>query len=213
VLLARSSRFACASALGLLVATVGTTARASSTIDELLREARQHEAAHEDDVAARRYTEALGLDPTCGACYVGLSALRLRHGDAREAERVFSVALEHIPSFFIAYQGRAQARRQLGWRDEAFRDLETYTLKVPTDATALRELSRWYGLEGQYPAQLAAWRRILVLASREGDAALLGEARTTVRALQILVAPADPVTAPHDDPTRKLIATVARRGG
>jgi tetratricopeptide (TPR) repeat protein len=212
--MARSSRSASAAAAALIaLVAVGADARASTTIDELLREARQHEAAHEDDIALRRYTEALGLDPTCGDCYLGLGALRMRRGDVREAERVFAVALEHVPSFFTAYQGRAQARRQLGWKDEAFRDLETYTLKVPNDVAAMRELARWYSLEGQHPAQLTVWRRLLVLATRLNDAALLGEARTTVRALQILVAPADPVTAPHDDPTRKLIAIVARRGG
>src|SRR5258706_3635607 len=90
---------------------------ASSSAAELVREARAQEAGREDELAIRRYSEALSLDPTCGDAYLGLGALRLRLGDAREAERVYSVALAHLPSLATALVGRAEARRALGFRD------------------------------------------------------------------------------------------------
>jgi tetratricopeptide (TPR) repeat protein len=178
-----------------------------------LREARAHEAAHEDDLALRRYTEALTLDPTCGPCYLGLAALRARLGDPREAERVYSVALAHVPELHDALLGRARVRRSLGWREEATQDIETFSLQT-VDPSALRELARWQAEDGRPPAQLATWRRILALATRQGDATLANEARTMIRALQILVRPADPASAPVDpDATRRALAAIARRAG
>ena len=47
------------------------------------------------------------------------------------------------------------------------------------------------------------------------DAALLHEARSTVRALVIMVGPADPAASPatEDKHFRKFVASLARRGG
>src|SRR5215472_8848502 len=115
-------------------------AAAASSVTELVREARAHEEAHEDALAARRYTEALALDATCEEAYLGLAALRLRLGDAREAERVYSVALEHAPGLGSALAGRARARRVLGERQDAEGDLEGYVARQE-DVQALRELA------------------------------------------------------------------------
>src|ERR1700722_20974902 len=95
----------------------------ASSVTELVREARAHEAAHEDGLAARRYMEALALDPTCEEAYLGLGELRERTGEMREAERVYSVALAHAPQLKAALLGRARAERTLGARDEAEQDL------------------------------------------------------------------------------------------
>jgi tetratricopeptide (TPR) repeat protein len=188
-------------------------ARASDSVAELVRQARAHEEAHQDDLAARRYTEALALDPTDGEAYLGLAALRIRAGDAREAERVYSVALSHVPSLAAALAGRAEARWALGFREEAERDLEEYA-RGHEESAALRLLAGWYAEEGKMPAQLATWRRLRVLAARSGDAALEREAKTMVRALQLLVDAADPVLSPPDHaPTRAGLAAIARRGG
>ncbi len=187
-------------------------ARASSA-QELVREARAHEAAHKEELALRRYSEALSLDPTLADAYLGLGELRARRGDAREAERVYSVAMEHVPGLRAALVGRARARWQMGMRDEAENDLWAYVADTD-DKAALRELAGWFGEEGKVPAQLAAWRRMLAVAERTSDAALVREARTTVRALQILVGPADPVSAPVEgDDVRRAVARMARRGG
>ena len=196
-------------ATALMLATA-TPASASSAL-ELVRIARAHETAHEEDLALRRYNEALSLDPTCDEAYLGLARLRARRGDLREAERVYNVALEHLPGLRAARLGRAYVRRALGARAEAIDDLLT---GAEDDPAALRVLAGWYGEEGQTPAQLAVWRRIVGRAEATQDAALLHEARTTVRALVILVGPADPAAAPAtDDKTfRRFAAALARKG-
>jgi tetratricopeptide (TPR) repeat protein len=180
---------------------------------ELVREAREHESRQDDFVAIRRYSEAISLDPMLGDAYLGLGALRLRRGDPREAERVYQVALNRLPSLGPALVGRAEARWALGDRANAEADLEAYA-RGNDDPGALRELAGWYAQESQAPAELAVWRRIHSLAAAHGDGALEHEARTMVRALQILVGGADPATKPIGvDPIRRGIARVAQRGG
>ena len=196
-----------------LAACVATSAPAfASTALDLVRAAEAHEAAKEEDLAVRRYMEALALDPTCEEAYLGLGSLRSRHGDLREAERVYSLALEHLPALRAARLGRAYIRRALGARAEAVADLSTGGAEDPT---ALRILATWFGEEGQTPAQLAVWRRLAASAEATADPVLLREARATVRALVILVGPADPAAMPatEDRNLRRLVATIARKGG
>ena len=187
-------------------------AQASSSADELVRQAQAHEAAKENDVALRRYTEALSIEATNEGAWMGLGGLRLRMGDAVEAERVYSSALSRVPTMHRALQGRAHARWTLGHHAEAEDDLESYAT-LEGDTAALKELAGWYGADGRSPAQLATWRRLLSVAARGDDASALHEARTMVRALVIVVGGADPASAPVlPDPTRRAMAQVARRG-
>jgi tetratricopeptide (TPR) repeat protein len=192
--------------LALIILLPATIASASSAL-ELVRIAKAHELAHEDDIALRRYMEALSLDPTCDEAYLGLGALRARRGDLREAERVYSVALEHVPRLTAARTARAHVRRALGSRVDAAEDL-LLAAGPSEDPKLLRVLASWYGEDGQIPAQLAIWRRIAARAESSDDAVLAHEARTMVRALVILVGPADPATYPSDDrnPVRRAIA-------
>jgi len=200
------------SLLGALLTFAPGPAAASSAL-ELVRIARAHEVSRQEDLAVRRYMEALALDPTCEEAYLGLGALRSRLGDLREAERVYTLALEHLPQLRQARLARAYVRRALGARAEAVDDLLA-SGAASDDPSALRVLAGWYGEDGQTPAQLAVWRRMLARAEASQDTQLLHEARTTVRALVILVGPADPAAAPAgDDRVRKLVASVARRGG
>ena len=198
----------------LAVLLIASTARgSSSSAAELVREARAHEAVHQDDLAARRYSEALALDPSLAEAYLGLGELRARVGDAREAERVYSVALAHVPSLRPALAGRARARWAMGQHDEAEQDLEAFATDGDDPGT-LRELAAWYAQDGRVPAQLAVWRRLLVTGARGSDASLAREARTMVRALQILVGPADPATSPTErGELRRALAVIALRGG
>ncbi|WP_394820521.1 tetratricopeptide repeat protein [Pendulispora albinea] len=194
----------------LLVAPV---AKAQTVAEELIREARVHETAGEEQTALRLYTEALSLDPTSGEGYLGLASLRLRLGDLREAERVYSVSLERVPALYAALLGRARTRRAIGKGLEAAQDLETYAVKE-NDPRALRELARWYGEDGHPLAQLGVWRRLLTLAAARSDPDLAAEARTMIRALQIVVHPIDPVSAPSGrERMRTTIARIAQRGG
>lgn len=185
-------------------------ARASS-VDELLREARAHEAAHDEDRALRCYTDAIALDGACAECYLGLASLRMRLGDPREAERVYSLGLERVPSMHVALVGRARARRANGKSLEAARDIEDYAGKEG-DPRALRELARWHGEDRALAMQLAVWRKILVSAAAREDEPLAREARTMIRALQIVLGPVDPVSAPAAaTPFRLAVAHLARR--
>lgn len=207
---ARAAAFAVLLAVGLLA----TRARAaSSSSDELVRQARAHEASHEDDLALRRYAEALTLDPTNEDAWLGLGALRLRLGEAPEAERVYGAALERVPTLARALEGRARARWAQGRHAEAEDDLAAYATAEGGPA-AWRELASWYGVDGRAPAQLAIWRHLLAAAGDAHDAAAEKEARRMVRALVILVDGADPAAAPAGtDETRRALAAIARRGG
>jgi len=200
--------------LGALAALLlSSPARATASSDELVRQARAHEAAHEDDVAVRRYMEALELDATAEDAWLGLGALRLRRGEPGEAERVFDAALERVPLLHRAIAGRAHALWAQGKHARAETDLDVYATTAG-DTAALRELATWYGQDGRSPAQLATWRRLLELAIRAGDATAEHEARRMVRALVILTDGADPASSPSQlDPTRRGLAQIARRGG
>lgn len=199
--------------LGLALALLAATARATSSSDELVRQARSHEAAHEDDIAAHRYMEALELDVTNEDAWLGLGALRLRLGEPAEALRVYEASLARVPGMRRALQGRARALWALERHAEAEANFETYAT-LEGDAAALRELGAWYGSEGRTPAQLSVWRRILRLAVEAGDDPLEREARRMIRALVVLVDGADPAASPPaPDATRRGMAAIARRAG
>lgn len=172
--------------------------------------AKGYEASHQEEIALRRYMDALALDPLCVEAYLGLGSLRARRGDLREAERVYNVALEHVPSLREARLARAHVRRALGATDEAIDDL----YGAADELDALRTAAAWYGEDGKTPAQLAVWRKILARAEASQLPALAKEARTMVRALVILVGPADPAAAPSGERSmRKTLSVLARRGG
>ncbi|MGA2450394.1 MAG: tetratricopeptide repeat protein [Polyangiaceae bacterium] len=195
----------------LLLSVGSLEARATSSADELVRQAQAHELANEPDTAARRYTEALSIDPSDASAWLGLAALRLKLDDAGEAERVYTAALEHVPTLAQALAGRARARWQLGRHRAAEIDMDRYAAATD-DATATRELSEWYAYDGRLPAQLALWRRMLATAMERADGRGAREARTMVLALSVLVDGADPATAPADpDSTRLALAAIARR--
>ena len=161
--------------------------------------------------------EALAIEPGNAAAWLGLGALRMKIGEAAEAERVYSSALDRVPSLQAALEGRARARWAIGRHDDAEADLcavatmQTAQASVP----ALRALAEWYATDGRTPAALAVWRRLLALAEERSDEASELEARRMVRALVILVDGADPASSPLEPAgsTRHALAAIARRGG
>jgi hypothetical protein len=181
---------------------------ASESSEELVRQARAHEAADEDALAARRYTEALTIDGMDAAAWLGLAQLRMRTGDALEAERVYTAALGRLPLLAAALKGRAHTRWLLGRHADAEVDLQAFA-DVSKESGALRELADWFGVDGRAPAELAIWRSLLAAPDQsESD---LREARKMVRALVIVVDGADPASTPVDrDPTRVALARIAR---
>ncbi len=190
--------------------------RASAgSCEELVRSAKAHEAAGENDVALRVYNDAVRLDPTCADAWLGLGALRVRTGDAAEAERVYDAALSHVPSLASALAGRARSRWRLGRGPEAEDDMRDFIERsAPNDPRAalngLLELASWYAQTNRPPAQLACWRRIAILAHGVDDP-LEARARATAEALVIVVGPADPVTHPPPNVRGDLLRSVASR--
>jgi tetratricopeptide (TPR) repeat protein len=199
--------------LATLLLLCARPALASSSCDELVRSARLHEASGEPEAALRQYNDAVSLDATCAAAWLGLGSLRARMGDAAEAERVYDAALTHVPSLGEATLGRARTRWALGRRDEAESDMQRYVdLTAATDrASALRaleELAGWYRALARPPAELACWRRVVLLAP-DVDTRLAAKARGMVGALEIAVAEADPVR--HPPPQSGLLRRVVAR--
>ena len=197
----------------LAAADEGEASPCTASAQALIEEGRAFEALQRDDRAIRQYSEAVKLDRSCGAAYLGLGAVRLRTSDAREAERVYTVAISNVPTLAEAYAGRARARRLAGDRDGARQDMAKYaTLRggIPS----LKELARSYGEDGLAPAQLATWRLILDLARIARDDRETREATRMVKALSIFVGVADPVLHPSRTfGTRAALAHIARRGG
>jgi tetratricopeptide (TPR) repeat protein len=172
---------------------VAPRAHASAAL-ELVAMARSHEAQHDDDVAIRRYTEALSLDPACEPAYVGLGALREKHGDVREADRVYSMALAHLPRSSDARLGRARVRWAMGFEELAARDMFELGAEDPR---ALRQLALWYMTAAKMPAALAVWRAVAEHPKTTDDLDLKREARAQIRALSLVVV-TDPVAHPID---------------
>lgn len=198
------------SATAVLSLLVSSEAQATTSSDELVRQARVQEAAHEPDIAARRYMDALSVDPLSASAWIGLGSLRMMLDDPEEAERVYTAAIDHIPTLAPALAGRARARWKLGKHRAAEIDMQRYTDET-SDQGAMRELSSWYSTDGRLPAELALWRRLQAMAIGRDDSVAVGEARPMILALMLLVSTADPVSQPVEpDRTRADLAAIAR---
>ena len=186
------------------------TAHASSAT-ELIASARRAEAAHDDDVAARRYTEALTLDATVADGWLALGALRVRQGDPLEAERVYSACISRLPGLLQARLEHAEALHALGRVTEAVTEIEALARTEPQER---RRIATWYAHDGLYPAALATWRSVLTRATEDGDAVTQREARAMVRALVLFAKPVDPAAFPSTtNKVRQILGRIARNGG
>lgn len=187
-----------------------TSAKAGSA-DELLASARRLEAAHEEELAARRYNEALALDGSLAEAWLALGALRTRQGDHREAERVYAVCVARLPGLQAARSAHAEALHALGRMDEAVQEIEMLARAVPRER---RRVAAWYSEEGRYPAALATWRLVLARAVVDHDDETVAEARAMVRALVLVSKPVDPAAYPAGDSRiRQMLGRIARNGG
>ncbi|HRG96675.1 MAG TPA: hypothetical protein PLR99_10520, partial [Polyangiaceae bacterium] len=107
-------RTAAAAGLGLACFFFGEGAARAGSADELLASAKRLEQAHDDELAARRYNEALSLDGSLAEAWLALGALRTRQGDHREAERVYAVCVARLPGLLPARSAHAEALHALG---------------------------------------------------------------------------------------------------
>jgi tetratricopeptide (TPR) repeat protein len=199
------------SVLPLLAGWVVAQTAAASGATDLTSEGRGALAAGDDHRAVRLFTEAIALDRSLGDAYVGLARVRMKLGDAREAERALSAGLVHAPLHDALYESRARARRALGWHGDAIADMHEYATRVST-IEVWETYADFCGEGGQFPAQLAAWRRLADLADKLQREELQLKARRIGTALQLLVDTADPVLAPGlADPSRQAMASLAKR--
>ena len=187
---------------------------ASSAAAELTRQGREHAKDGDDALAVRRFADAVRLDPSFGPAYLDLAAARERAGDFVEAERTYGVAIEHVPSFVAAFRARAALLRKMGETAREVADLEHLT-RIAGGPDTLRALAARYVEDRAWPAALATFRRLRMLAEQSGDEQLLRETTVQVRALGVLCGELDPVVAGAGDRdwVRRAVASVARRRG
>lgn len=183
----------------------------ASSATELVASGKRAEASHDDDVAARRYTDALALDGSLDEAWMALGALRTRQGDLREAERVYAVFVSRRRASVAAHLAHAESLHALGRTEEAAAEIEIVARVAPRER---KRLGAWYAEDGLYPAALATWRAVLTQAVSEGDDETATEARAMVRALVLFAKPCDPAAFPtSEDKLRKLLGKLARSGG
>lgn len=180
---------------------------------EMTRQGRDNAARGEASVSARRYLDAIAFDPTYAPAYLALGELHEATGDPAEAERAYSVGIDHVPGWTAGLRARARLRARLGRRLEAVRDLEAAASSSPEDGALLVELEEAYVASGALPPALAVARRRAALAAASPDRGAAQDARVRVRALALLVGDVDPVAAGERDRglVRSALARLARR--
>lgn len=204
-------RMAAAAAVGLACFFLGEGVARASSAEELLASAKRLERAQDDELAARRYSEALALDAGLAEAWLALGALRTRQGDYREAERVYAVCVTRLPGLVLARSAHADALRALGRTAEAVEEIELVARAAPRER---RRIATWYTEEGRFPAALAIWRVVLAQAIDAHDDETITEARAMVRALVVVARPVDPAAYPaSSNRVRQMLGRIARNGG
>lgn len=165
--------------------------------------------------AARRFLEAIRFDATHGPAYLALGNMYERKGEPDEAARTYAVGIERAPTFTPLHVARGSLLLRLGRAEDAAGDLRVASSLEPDEPAILRDLAAALARASAMPAALCVSRRLEALALSRGDAALAAEARTRVRALALLVAEGDPVTAGADasSAVRRALARHAQRRG
>lgn len=197
------------SAVVSVVALVFAGEARASSVDELIASAERQIAQGNEDVALRRYTDAVTLDRSCERCYLGLGALREKRGDFPEALRVYTVGLANRAEGAKLRIARAGALWRVGQREEAVKELEEAAARGG-GVDALRALAARYRELKRVPAELAVVRRIARIAERDGNEALKQEMSVLAAALSLVAASLDPVGQPAaPDAARRALARAA----
>ncbi|MBK6691051.1 MAG: tetratricopeptide repeat protein [Myxococcales bacterium] len=197
------------SAVVSVVALVFAGEARASSVDELIASAERQIAQGNEDVALRRYTDAVTLDRSCERCYLGLGALREKRGDFTEALRVYTVGLANRAEGAKLRIARAGALWRVGQREEAVKELEEAAARGG-GVDALRALAARYRELKRVPAELAVVRRIARIAERDGNEALKQEMSVLGAALSLVASSLDPVGHPEaPDAARRALARAA----
>jgi tetratricopeptide (TPR) repeat protein len=186
---------------------------ATTQAAELTRQGRAHSAQGEPLVGVKRFLDAIALDATYGPAYLGLGAAREQSGDVVEADRAYSMGIEHVNAFAAGHVARAHLRKRLGRDKEALADLVAAAEISPDDDAILSDLEGSLVSAQALPAALGIARKRARLATERGDTKTLGEVRIAAKALAALLRELDPVTAGSDarGVVRRAIALAARR--
>jgi tetratricopeptide (TPR) repeat protein len=183
------------------------TARARALTEEGAR----HRTAGRTDLAIARFVQALEMDGTFGAAYLGLAEVREATGEIEEAERVLALGLDRIPGFTDGLRARAGLLARAKRLPEAVESLRQALASAPNDPIMLRELIDLAVRARRLPVALAAARRLSTVAHSLGDGATARDAAVTAIALGRLLADTDPVTSARKSPdaVRRAIARAA----
>lgn len=146
-------------------------------------------------LAMGELSRAITEDPRCGSAYLELAHLRAELGDYGEAELLYAKAMRLRPVSEEALRARSLMRRRQGRIEDALRDLEAYAALSPNDPFRLETLATAYIEIKAWAAALATYRRIVRLQESAGRAPEAAQAHIKVRALSLLAAEADPVSA------------------
>jgi tetratricopeptide (TPR) repeat protein len=168
---------------------------ATAQAAESARAGREHASRGEPDAALRSFLDAVAFDVTYAPAYLALGEMYESRGDVTEAERAYSMGIEHVAGFVDALVGRARLRARARRSAEAIADLEAAAGLRPDAQSILRDLVGAYVAFGALPAALAVSRRRIAVAEAQGDRRGASDARAEARALAGLVREADPVVA------------------
>jgi tetratricopeptide (TPR) repeat protein len=213
----RALALALAASVGLVVGAPAQaraeTSWATAQAVEMTRQGQEHATHGDASVGARRFLDAINFDPTYAPAYLALGQLYEASGDPVEAERAYSMGIDHVARWADGLRARARLRARLGRPAESVGDLEAAADAAPDDPALLVELEEAYVSTRSLVAALAVARRREALAARHADRGALSDARVRVRALALLVGEVDPVTAGERDRglVRSALARLARR--
>ena len=183
----------------------------------LVAQGKEREASGDELTALKRYGDALALDPTSEAAYISLGALREKRGELGEAESVYGTGMVHVPTSVALVAARGKVRQRLGRLQDAADDLGHALAGAPPGSGDVRgillSLASVRRALGQPAAELAIWRRLLVLARAESDVELSKKASLQAHALSIFVGEVDPALRGREgeDAAARSLAAIARR--
>ena len=126
---------------------------------EMTRQGSEHAARGDGSVGVRRFLEAIAFDPTYAPAYLALGELHEASGDPAEAERAYSMGIDHVGRWAGGLRARAKLRARSSRLTEAIADLEAAADVEPEDAALLLELEEAYVANRALVAALAVARR------------------------------------------------------